>query len=409
MNNLGTVTIQHGKEKPIQNQHPWIYSGAISKLTDDCQPGDIVTVVDSKGRFLGRGYYNPTSQIRVRMLTWQDETINEEWWYDQLSRAVHSRMVYQDEFDAGVNNAVRLVNAENDFLPGLVVDRYGEWLVLQSLTLGMDHHKEVLSNLLAEMLKPRGIYERSDVDIRRKEGLKDQTGLLWGEEPPSMIEIEENTLIFSVDVRNGHKTGFYLDQRENRGWLHDLLYLDGDDLHEDKRRVLNMFSYTGGFGLYALAAGVKQVVNVDSSQAVLKVAKDSIKRNELPLENAQFVAGDAFQVLRDYVTQGEQFDAVVLDPPKFAQSTKDVEGATRGYKDLNLQSFKLIRSGGYLMTFSCSGAISQDLFQKVVFGALADSGRQAQIIRHLSGSEDHPVALTFPEGAYLKGLLCRVW
>ncbi|MGV2434752.1 MAG UNVERIFIED_CONTAM: hypothetical protein LVT10_07575 [Anaerolineae bacterium] len=181
MNNLGTVTIQHGKEKPIQNQHPWIYSGAISKLTDDCQPGDIVTVVDSKGRFLGRGYYNPTSQIRVRMLTWQDETINEEWWYDQLSRAVHSRMVYQDEFDAGVNNAVRLVNAENDFLPGLVVDRYGEWLVLQSLTLGMDHHKEVLSNLLAEMLKPRGIYERSDVDIRRKEGLKDQTGLLWGE------------------------------------------------------------------------------------------------------------------------------------------------------------------------------------------------------------------------------------
>ncbi|MFZ4826208.1 MAG: class I SAM-dependent rRNA methyltransferase, partial [Phototrophicaceae bacterium] len=238
---MGTVTIQQGKEKPIQNQHPWIYSGAISKLTDDCQPGDIVTVADSKGRFLGRGYYNPTSQIRVRMLTWQDEIINEEWWYDQLSRAVHARMVYQDEFDTGVNNAVRLVNAENDFLPGLVVDRYGEWLVLQSLTLGMDHHKEVISNLLAEMLKPRGIYERSDVDIRRKEGLKDQTGLLWGEEPPPMIEIEENTLIFSVDVRNGHKTGFYLDQRENRGWLHDLLYMDGDDLHEDKRRVLNMF------------------------------------------------------------------------------------------------------------------------------------------------------------------------
>ena len=406
---MGIVTIQQGKEKPIQNQHPWVYSGAISKLTEDCQPGDIVTVVDSKGRFLGRGYYNPTSQIRVRILTWQDETINEEWWYDQLLRAVHARMVYQDEFDAGVNNAVRLVNAENDFLPGLVVDRYGEWLVLQSLTLGIDHHKEVITNLLAEMLKPLGIYERSDVDIRRKEGLKDEVGLLWGDEPPDMIEIEENTLIFTVDIRNGHKTGFYLDQRENRGWLHDLLYLDGDDLKEDKRRVLNMFSYTGGFGLYALAAGVKQVVNVDSSEAVLKVAKDSIKRNELPLDRAQFVAGDAFQVLRDYVNKGEQFDVVVLDPPKFAQSQKQVEGATRGYKDLNLQAFKLIQSGGYLMTFSCSGAINQDLFQKVVFGALADSGRQAQIIRQLGGSEDHPVALTFPEGAYLKGLLCRVW
>ncbi len=405
----GIIVIKQGKEKPIQNQHPWIFSGSIKHVDSDPQPGDIVQVVNSRGDFLARGYYNPTSQINVRILTWHDEPIDADWWRKMLRRAIAARLPHQETFGEGEYNAVRLVNAENDYLPGLVVDRYGNWLVMQSLTLGIDVRKHELAEILADILQPDGIYERSDVDVRQKEGLKDETGLLWGDEPPDYIEIEENTLRFPVDIRNGHKTGFYLDQRENRGWLHDLLYFDTDEQQEDERRVLNVFSYTGGFGLYALAAGVPEVINVDSSAPSLEIAEQTVETNDYPLEQVQFIVGDAFEVLRECAANNEQFDVVVLDPPKFAQSKKQVDGATRGYKDLNLHAFKIIKPGGYLFTFSCSGAISRDLFQKVVFGALADSGRQAQIVRHLGSGDDHPVALTFPEGEYLKGMICRVW
>ncbi|MEO1439934.1 MAG: class I SAM-dependent rRNA methyltransferase [Chloroflexota bacterium] len=405
----GIIVIKKGKEKPIQNMHPWIFSGAIQYTDNDPQPGDIVQIVNSKGDFMGRGYYNPTSQIRVRILTWQDDPIDADWWRKSIRRAVMGRLPHQEALGSGEYNAVRLINAESDYMPGLVVDRYGDWLVLQSLTLGIDVRKNEIAEILAEILKPQGIYERSDVDVRQKEGLTDVTGVLWGDEPPEFVIIEENTLRFPIDLRGGHKTGFYLDQRENRGWLHDLLYFDTDEQEDDDRRVLNMFSYTGGFGLYALAAGVNEVINVDSSVPALDIAEATVDENELPLENANFISGDAFEVLRDYAANNEQFDVVVLDPPKFAQSKKQVDGATRGYKDLNLHAFKIIKPGGYLFTFSCSGAISRDLFQKVVFGALADSGRHAQIVRHLGSSDDHPVALTFPEGEYLKGFVLRVW
>ncbi len=405
----GIIVIKQGKEKPIENKHPWVFSGAIQHMDNDPRPSDIVQIVNSKGRFLARGYYNPTSQIRVRILTWQDEPIDEGWWRQSLRRSIAGRLPHQEALGAGEYNAVRLVNAESDYLPGLVVDRYGDWLVLQALTLGIAVRKHEIAAILADILQPQGIYERSDVDVRQKEGLSDETGVLWGAEPPDFVEVEENTLRFPVDIRGGHKTGFYLDQRENRGWLHDLLYFDTDEQEIDERRVLNMFSYTGGFGLYALAAGVSEVINVDSSVPALEIAEATVQENGYPLENAQFIAGDAFEVLRDYAANGEQFDVVVLDPPKFAQSKRQVDGATRGYKDLNLHAFKVIKPGGYLFTFSCSGAISRDLFQKVVFGALADSGRHAQIIRHLGSSDDHPVALTFPEGEYLKGFMLRVW
>lgn len=405
----GIIVIKQGKEKPIENKHPWIFSGSIRFVDNDPQPGDIVQVVNAKGDFMARGYFNPTSQIRVRVLTWENDPIDETWWRKSIRRAISGRLTEQEDFGAGEYNAVRLINAENDYLPGLVVDRYGDWLVLQSLTLGIDVRKHDIAKILADILKPQGIYERSDVDVRQKEGLTDETGVLWGDEPPEYIEIEENTLIFPVDVRAGHKTGFYLDQRENRGLLHDTLFLETDDQQEDERRVLNMFSYTGGFGLYALAAGVREVVNVDSSVPALELAKATVEQNGYPIEDAQFVAGDAFEVLRDYAAKGEMFDVVVLDPPKFAQSRRQVDKATRGYKDLNLHAFKIIKPGGYLFTFSCSGAIDRDLFQKVVFGALADSGRHAQIVRHLGSSSDHPVALTFPEGEYLKGFMIRVW
>ena len=304
----------------------------------------------------------------------------------------------------------RLVNAENDYLPGLIVDCYGDWLVIQCLTLGIDRRKDIVAQFLAEQLGPKGIYERSDVDVRKKEGLELVTGVLWGEEPPDTITVEwaANQKLL-VDIRNGHKTGAYLDQQSNHHILDSLLR----KTVEGHCKLLNLFSYTGSFGSTAMPRGDIHVINVDSSMTALELAENNTINNNLHLgehgESAEYIQADAFEYLRHCVDEGEEFDMVILDPPKFAHNKRQVEKASRGYKDLNLHAFKIIKSGSYLMTFSCSGAINRDLFQKIVFGALADSGRQAQIIHHLSAGTDHPVALTFPEGEYLKGLLLRVY
>ena len=404
----GIVSIKKGREKPIRNQHPWIFSGAIASAKN-ATPGDIVTVVNHKGDFLARGYWNPKSQIQVRILTWHDEPINEAWWRRMLQRAIDGRPHQNWRQRKLVRPyGYRLVNAENDFIPGLIVDRYDEFLVIQALTLFIDQHKESLVNhivgLLAEMQIPvKGVYERSDVDVRKKEGLQEVKGLLWGEEPPEQIAMTIEKLTRLVDVRNGHKTGYYLDQLENQDFLS--LFLELNQRSDLAYRLLNLFSYTGGFGLNS---GL-HTVNVDASSEVLKLAGKNFTMNYWPEGEAEFIQADVFDYLHSAVERGEQFDVIVCDPPKFAHNKQQVDRATRGYKDLNLNCFKLIKPGGYLMTFSCSGAISADLFQKVVFGALADSGRQAQIIKHLGPSDDHPVALTFPEGAYLKGLLLRVY
>lgn len=398
----GTIHIRKGREKPIRNQHPWIFSGAIFKA-DNAEDGDVVTVVDHKGDFLGRGYWNHLSQIQVRVMTWQDEEINEAWWRKMLQRAITSRYP-EPEFYAGN----RVVNAENDFIPGLIVDRYSSYLVLQALTLHIDQQKHMIAELLADLFEQadmpiKGIYERSDVDVRGKEGLKAETGLLWGEEPPELIPFRDNNLIRLVDVRTGHKTGYYLDQLENHALIEELS--EQNSWTFDDNRILNTFSFSGGFGLRSTA----HVVNVDSSEEALDLAKHSYKGNEWREKNIDFIQSDVFDYLRDAIVNGEEYDLVILDPPKFAQNKRQVDGAARGYKDINLNAFKLVKSGGYLMTFSCSGAISRDLFQKIVFGALADSGRQGQIVKHLSASADHPIALTFPEGEYLKGLLVKVY
>ncbi|MBZ0292807.1 MAG: class I SAM-dependent rRNA methyltransferase [Anaerolineae bacterium] len=402
----GIITLKKGREKPILQQHPWIFSGAIASA-QAADPGDIVTVVSHDGRFLARGYWNQKSQIQVRILTWQDEPIDEDWWRRMLKRAAEARSLQHVTFEQGDNPqaAYRMINAENDFLPGLIVDRYADWLVLQALTLGIDKRKHMLADILASLVKASGIYERSDVDVRGKEGLKSETGILWGEIPPEHIVIHEHFVQIKVDVRNGHKTGFYLDQAPNRHRLYNFIT---EDFDEGFCQVLNLFSYTGGFGLHALGAGGVRVVNIDASMEALKLAEENVALNQLQGE-VEYLQADVFEYLRDAVERNEQFDIIVCDPPKFASNKQQVERAARGYKDLNLHCFKLIKPGGYLMTFSCSGAISPDLFQKIVFGALADSGRQAQIIQHLGPGGDHPVALTFPEGAYLKGLLLRVY
>lgn len=404
----GIIVIKPGREKPIIQQHPWIFSGAIEAVRGSPTPGDIVTVTDRSGAFLARGYWNPKSQIQVRILTWQDEPITGGWWRKMLKRAIkgRDRYIYLHTRD----NALRLVNAENDFLPGLIVDRYGDWLVLQALTLGIERHKTMLADLLMELLAPAGIYERSDVDARAKEGLSPSSGVLAGQPPASPLTIIENGFSLQVDIVGGHKTGYYLDQRANRAVLKEVcLEKAASDTQLRQLRVLNLFSYTGGFGLYALGGGAEWVVNVDASREALELAEANFELNSFPPDRAEFIQADVFDYLHDQAAEGALYDVIVCDPPKFAHNAGQVERAARGYKDLNLNCFKLVKPGGYLMTFSCSGAVSADLFQKIVFGALADSRRQAQIVRHLAQAEDHPVAVTFPEGAYLKGLLLRVY
>lgn len=388
--------------KSIERRHPWVFSGAVQAVKGHPEDGDILKCVSPKDEFLARGYWNGQSRIQVRVLSWEaDELINEGFWRERLQQAINAR----GPLATAPNAACRLVNAESDYLPGLVVDRYGDWLVLQALTLGIDQRKDMLAGLLAELLQPRGILERSDVDIREKEGLPEATGLLYGKEPPELVEIVENDLRFQVDLYHGHKTGFYLDQRVNRARMRDFI----SGLPERKNfTVLNAFGYTGAFAVAALAGGAGRVISVDSSADVLNIAKANVALNGFEVEEEDFVQGDVFEVLRGYREAGTQFDLIILDPPKFARHAGQLDRATRGYKDINWLSFQLLKRDGYLWTFSCSNAVDADLFQKIVFGALIDAGRKAQIIQQLSAAPDHPVALTFPEGAYLKGLACHI-
>lgn len=395
----GTLQLKPKREKPVQNRHPWIFSGAIRHVEGNPAPGDLVNIVAHDNQWLAVGYYNPHSQIRARLLSWESgATIDEQWWRDRLLQAVARRRALDLEPQT---TAYRLVHAEADQLPGLVVDRYDDYLVLQALTMGIDRRKRMLSTLLAELLNPAGIVERSDVDVRAKEGLRAESGQLSGKAPPEEVVIQEHGHRFGVNLLTGHKTGLYLDQRENRALLGEGRLLAGKEL-------LNVFSYTGGFAPYAAAAGAGPITNLDSSAAALTQAERNMALNGYDRPEDSYVVGDAFQVLRSYRDRGRQFDAIILDPPKFAHSRGDVQSATRGYKDLNWLAFRLLRPGGVLATFSCSGLVSADLFQKVVFGAVVDAGCDAQILYQMGQAPDHPILLTFPESAYLKGLLLRV-
>jgi len=393
-----TVVLKRNHARPVLQRHPWVFSGAIERIEGQVADGDLVEVRDAGHNWLARGFLNRQSQIAVRLLTWrQDEAVDHAFWRERLERAAAARGLLAG---SRATTAYRLVHAESDFLPGLIVDRYGEWLVVQFLTLGIERRKEEIVDLLAGTVDGvRGIYERSDVEVRSKEGLGQYTGRVWGEEPPELVEVLENGLRFLVDVRQGHKTGFYLDQRENRARLP--AFCDGAE-------VLDVFAYTGGFGVYAAGGKAAQVTLVESSAPALELARRNLVVNGFERCGAEYEEGDAFSVLRGYRAQGRRFDAAVLDPPKFAHSQREVERAARAYKDVNLLALQLLRPGGVLFTSSCSEAVSADLFQKIVFGAAVDAGREAQIVGYLAQGADHPVALTFPEGAYLKGLLCRV-
>jgi 23S rRNA (cytosine1962-C5)-methyltransferase len=360
----------------------------------------VVEVVAADGRWLARAHFNTHSQIRGRVLTWKEgELIDESFWRRRLERAIAGRAALQLEPDT---NAYRLANAEADGLPGLIVDRYGEYLVFQSLTMGIEGIKDELVALMNDLLSPAGIVERSDVEVREKEGLTRIAAVRSGSRPPAGQVVVENGRRFAVNLLEGHKTGLYLDQRENRALVGEARFITG-------KEVLNVFAYTGGFAVYAAANGAAQITNVDSAAGLLAEAEQNIALNQLDRPQDEYIAGDAFQVLRYYRDSGRQFDVAILDPPKFAHSQGDVERACRGYKDLNWLALRMLRPGGLLATFSCSGLVTADLFQKVVWGAAVDAGRDVQILKYLSQSADHPILLTFPESAYLKGLLARVW
>lgn len=393
------VRLKAGREKPVRQRHPWIFSGAIAAIPAKAADGAIVDVCDAHGAFLARGYLNRRSQIQVRLLTWDaDEPIDAAFWRRRLQAALDLRAALPEVRGC---TALRLVNAENDFLPGLTVDRLGDYLVLQAGTLAIDQRKQELATLLLELTGCQGVVERSDMAVRKLEGLSAQSGVLAGAPPPERVEVVEDGLVFAVDLLHGQKTGFYSDQRANRRRV--AAYCAG-------KRVLNAFSYTGAFALHALRSGATHVTNLDSSLDALMLAEANLRRNGFdPDRQAENIVGDVFQVLRDWDAAGvADFDVIILDPPKFAQNQSAVERALRGYKEINRLALRLLRPGGVLATFSCSGLVSADLFQKVVFGAAVDANRATQVLETLRQSADHPVALTFPEGEYLKGLIVRI-
>ncbi len=389
--------LKPGREKAALNRHPWIFGGAIDRIEGQVEDGDIVTVRDARGTFVGRGYLNRRSQIVVRLLTWDEgEPIDSPFWARRIVAAVsHRQSLAADP----TTTAYRLIHAEADLLPGLTVDRYNDYLVVQCLTLGIARRQQEILAALLQAMSPAGIYERSDVDVREREGLPPATGTWWGAEPPPEIEILENGHRFLVDLKTGQKTGFYLDQRANRQAL--ARYAAG-------KEMLDAFSYSGAFSVYAAAAGAGSIESLDGSADALALARRNLAQNGLARPSDTCVQGDVFQVLRGYRDRRRTFDLIVLDPPRFAPTRQHVPHAARAYKDINLLAIKLLRPGGTLFTFSCSGGVDAALFQKMVFGASIDARRDVQILESLAQGPDHPVLLSFPESAYLKGLVCRV-
>lgn len=394
---MNKLILKKGREKAILRRHPWIFSGAIQSIEGQPGSGDTVVVHDSHGQFLAWAAYSPTSQIRARIWSWDQEAlIDSAFLRDRIQQAVQLRHTWVDQ---DRTSAHRLIHAESDNLPGLIVDRYNDTLVMQILSAGIERWRDEIVTILADTLSPDSIYERSDVAVRELEGLPERTGLLFGSLPDQPMVIIENELQFKVDLAAGQKTGFYLDQRENRQFCRDIA---------KGNAVLNCFAFTGGFTVYALAGGATSALSIDSSEEAIALAKENVTQNQLPAEKCDWIMGDVFEELRLLRDQGRQFDLVILDPPKFAPTASQAQKAARGYKDINLYGFKLLKPGGVLMTFSCSGGIDASFFQKIVADAALDAEVDARILYRLTQAPDHPTHLAFPEGSYLKGLVCQI-
>ena len=393
------VVLVKGREKSLLKRHPWVYEKAIARVNGKPGMGDLVRIVGHDSRFLAWASWSPKSAIRARCWSFdKDDVINEAWFEARIREAVAAREDLRSR-----STALRLVFGEADRLPGLIVDQYGDYLVCEILSAGMEQNRELIARLLMKVTGAKGVFERSDASGRERAGLPKRSGLIRGEEPPQEIEIVAVGGRYGVDVRIGHKTGFYIDQRDSRYTVQRL----AREFREKNGRgmcALNCFCYTGGFSLALMAGGADSVVSVDSSGEALALARENTERNGFPQDKCVWVEADVFEYLRKARDRGEKFDLIILDPPKFASTRYHVERAARAYKDISLNGLKLLRTGGHLLTFSCSGAVDADLFQKIVAGAVFDAGVNAWIVGRLGAGADHPLLVTYPEGEYLKGL-----
>ena len=397
---MTTIFLKKGREKSLLRKHPWIFSGSIESVNGSVSTGETVSVLDNNKNFLAWGAYSPSSQIRVRVWDWDEENkIDEEFFRTRIAKCIASRNELRKIFRDEQNTAYRLINGESDGLPGLIVDVYSDSLVVQFLSAGVEFWRSVLIDLLEELTGYSNIIERSDVDVRKLENLPLRSGLLKGRIDNGNIMIRENGINYWVDLFTGHKTGFYLDQNENRRIIKSI---------SANMTVLDCFCYTGGFTCSAAMGDAASITAVDASEDALNFAKRNAAENNIDGNKINFINGDVFIQLRKFRDQNKSFDLIVLDPPKFAQSSAQIAGAARGYKDINLLALKLLNPGGYLATFSCSGVVTEELFQKIVAGAALDAGVTPLTIKRLYQNYDHPINLEFPEGAYLKGLLLKL-
>lgn len=392
-----SVRLKKGKEKAVRQLHPWVFSGAIDQVKGAPENGDIVMVTDSNNNFLAYGFFNDKSRVAVRLLEWNLETeINEDWWRKKIAKAVKSREHLYNEN----TNTYRLIFSEADFIPGLIVDRYADFLSVQILTSGIERIKHVIIDELQKLLDPKGIFDRSDASARAHEGMEASSGgILSGLQPPEFVSVKENGIFYHVNIAEGQKSGFYCDQRENRKIVAD---------HSIGKKILDCFSYSGGFSLNAFRAGASEVVSVDSSALAIETLKRNIEVNSFNKIPHRLIQSDVNKQLRAFREENEKFDLIILDPPKYAPSRSALTKASRAYKDLNRLAMLLLNDGGLLATFSCSGAVDITTFKQILAWAALDAGKEVQFIEQFAQPSDHPVRSSFPEGEYLKGLLCRV-
>jgi 23S rRNA (cytosine1962-C5)-methyltransferase len=392
------VILKKGKEKAVLHRHPWVFSGAIEKVKGKPVNGDIVKLIDAKGAFMAYGFYNDQSRVALRLLEWDEEVeVNEQWFREKVATAVASRSSILAD---GITNTCRLIFSESDYLPGLIVDKYADHLAVQVLTSGIEKMMPAIINELQTLLNPISIFDKSDASSRGHEGLETQNIVLAGTHPPERVEVIENGIKYNINIAEGQKSGFYCDQRDNRKIV---------AAHAKGKKVLDCFSYTGGFTLNSLHTDAASVTAVDSSVLAIETLKENVLLNNFDAEKVTTIASDVNKQLRKFREEGEFFDLVVLDPPKYAPSRSALDKASRAYKDLNRLGMLLLNKGGLLATYSCSGAMNMETFKQVIAWAALDAGKQVQFIYQFCQPEDHPLRSSFSEGEYLKGLLCRVF
>ncbi|HEY3424368.1 MAG TPA: class I SAM-dependent rRNA methyltransferase [Negativicutes bacterium] len=386
------VVLRKGAQHRVESGHPWVYQTEIATINGDFKPGDIVDVYNFRQRFIGRGFINPRSQIIVRLLTREQEVIDRDFFKKRIAAAwrYRQRFISEPEY-------CRLIFGEADFLPGLIVEKFGAYFVIQTLALGIDVHKETIVSILEELFQPEGIYERNDVPVRRLEGLEQQKGYLKGQFP-TLLKVQENGITFYADIENGQKTGFFYDQRENRTMLK---YLVKD------AEVLDCFCHTGSFSIHAALYGAKKVLSIDISEDAIDLAKKNAELNGVS-SVCEFKVANAFDTLRSMADKEQQFDVVILDPPAFTKNRAGLEGAARGYKEINLRGLKMVRPGGYLVTCSCSYHMDRDLFKAIVVDAARDARREIREVEYRTQSKDHPILPAAAETEYLKFLVVEV-